>query len=548
MRFSPLFRASIFLVGGLLGVRTLEAKKIGIKLPPEAYALSPEARARRALSRLAFGPRPGEVAALSVPGALEAWLNAQLYPGRLKDRDLERRLRALPAGIVDPDEIAEEFLKPFLEAQRKSAGGKPSAGKKIEGMNAADRDRSEFDTAAAADPKIRQLTEQWQRAQILRALYGERQLESVLGDFWFNHFNVNLNDGLVRFTIQDYERKAIREHVFDSFEELLDATAHHPAMLFYLENERSTRAPSAPGLAVQIRDPFYDPFDDWDTLHPVYFRDRYGNLHIAYVRGGFYDPFDSYGWDGWYSPRDRFAPGNSKSLDAMMTGPVDRYAHALLDLHTLGPGGYREQDVAETARIFTGWSIDAPAKGMGFRFIPPAHDADDARVLGVEYSGRNGEREGTDLLTALAAHPATAQHIANKFARHFAGDNPPASLVNRLAARFTASDGDLRQLAVALIESPEFWQASETGQRTPFEWAVSLLRATGAETDGRGPLQALVELGRAPGACPDPDGCPRDADKESGENGLKMRRELAARLVAGQWEGTKITSPPVPAE
>jgi uncharacterized protein (DUF1800 family) len=235
------------------------------------------------------------------------------------------------------------------------------------------------------------------------------------------------------------------------------------------------------------------------------------------------------------------SPGNSKTIDAEMTGPVTRYARALLELHTLGAGSFSDKDVSETARIFTGWSIDPPAERLSFRFVPPAHDANDAQVLGQEFSGRNGEKEGGELLDLLNERPATARHIALKFARRFAGDDPPAGLVDRLAVVYATSGGDLRALTVALIEAPEFWRAPDEPARTPLEWAAGLLRAGGAETGGRGPLSALKELGMPPDGCADPAGYPRDGAVWLGENSLKMRRDLAARLAAGQWEGTKLS-------
>jgi uncharacterized protein (DUF1800 family) len=527
----------------------LSAKKIPVKLPPEAYALTPEARARHALSRLAFGPRPGEAARLAAPGALEAWINGQLYPDKIKETDLEQRLKALPLAGLEQDEIQSDILKPFLEAHRE-----PGDEKKEPDAEKADKEHARWEAAATTDPKLKELADQWQRAKILRAVYGDRQLEAVLTDFWFNHFNVDMQDKLVRFTVQDYEREAIRGHLFDSFGEMLSATAHHPAMLFFLENEHSTRAANARGLSVYQRDPFYDPFEDpfndWGQLHPVYFRDHSGGLHVTWVRSSAWGYGYGYGhglyrslwWDDWLYPR-RIVSGNSKTLDAGMTGPVTRYARALLELHTLGAGNFTDKDVSEAARIFTGWSIDPPAGRVGFRFIPPAHDAGDALVLGEEFSGRNGEKEGGELLDLLSERPATARHIAQKFARRFAGDEPPAPLVDKLAAVYTATGGDLRALTVALIEAPEFWQAPDEPARTPFEWTAGLLRAGGAQTDGSGPLQALAELGMPPYRCEDPAGYPRDGAVWRGENSLKMRGDLAARLAAGQWQGTKLSDP-----
>jgi hypothetical protein len=285
------------------------------------------------------------------------------------------------------------------------------------------------------------ITAQLQAAAVTRAVVSEAQLEEVLAAFWFNHFNVFSQKGAVRWMVPAYEREAIRPHVLGKFRDLLLATARHPAMLFYLDNWMSTRA---------------------DLVMP---------------RG----------------------PNGGRA-----SGLNENYARELMELHTLGvDGGYTQQDVTEVARCFTGWTIDRPREGGPYLFRTRAHDAGSKRVLGETIPAGGGERDGERVIDILVRHPSTARFISTKLARHFVSDQPPAALVDRMAATFRSTDGDIRAVMTTLVTSPEFWSrdAYRAKIKTPFEVVVSAVRALGGRLEtGRGSRRRGVPGGRRPGA------------------------------------------------
>jgi uncharacterized protein (DUF1800 family) len=300
-----------------------------------------------------------------------------------------------------------------------------------------------------------------------RAVKSERQLEEVMTDFWFNHFNVDFNKNIfVRYAIVDYEQNAIRRHVFGRFEDMLRATAHHAAMMIYLDNAQSV----APSAAARPAAP------------------------------------------------NRPTPGLNEN-----------YARELLELHTLGVnGGYTQQDVIEVARALTGWGIyntTAPVqvgnntaqqiRGVEFRYFPDHHDAGSKLVLGRALPAGRGMEEGDEILTMLAQHPATAQHIATKLVRHFVADDPPAELVDHLAHVFRSTGGDLRAVTRALFTSEEFYDPRHyrTKVKRPFEFVASVLRVSGATVQSSTALVTQLRgFGHLPYSEPAPTGYPTTAD------------------------------------
>ena len=255
--------------------------------------------------------------------------------------------------------------------------------------------------------------------KLLRAIYSTHQLQELLVDFWFNHFNVFLNKGADRYMVPTYEREAIRPHVFGKFHDLLLATAKSPAMLFYLDN--------------------------WQSAGP---------------------------------------PENERSNVRRPRGLNENYGRELLELHTLGvDGGYTQKDVVEVARCFTGWTIAAPRKGGGFEYHDKMHDHGQKVVLGHVIKAGGGMSDGLKVLEILAKHPSTAHFISLRLAQRFVSDNPPPSLVNRMAKTFRKSDGDLRKMMETMIYSGEFWSAAayRAKVKSPFEMLVSAVRAANAE-------------------------------------------------------------------
>lgn len=264
------------------------------------------------------------------------------------------------------------------------------------------------------------VTNDLSEGKILRAVYSNHQLEELLVDFWFNHFNVFINKGSDRFLVPTYERESIRPFVFGKFYDLLLATAKSPAMLFYLDNAESMGANSQADLN----------------------------------------------------------PGKKSR------GLNENYGRELLELHTLGvDGGYTQQDVINVARCFTGWTIAPPRNGSGFEYNDKMHDKGEKVVLGHKIAAGGGMNDGLEVLQLLARHPATAHFVSLKLAKRFVADEPPPALVNRMAKTFLQTDGDLRKVMQTMIQSREFWSqgAYEAKVKMPFEMVVSALRATGAD-------------------------------------------------------------------
>ncbi|MGH7265788.1 MAG: DUF1800 domain-containing protein, partial [Candidatus Rokuibacteriota bacterium] len=321
-----------------------------------------------------------------------------------------------------------------------------------------------------------------QQARLLRLVASERQLLEVMVDFWLNHFNVFAGKGSVRYYLPDYERAAIRPHALGRFRTLLGAVARHPAMLYYL--------------------------------------------------------------DGWLS----IAP--DVRLGARRAGLNENYARELLELHTLGvDGGYTEADVVAVARAFTGWTIDHPRAGHsrsggGFVFDPRAHDRDPKTILGQALPAGGGYQDGERVLDLLARHPATARLIATKLARRLVADDPPAAVVDRAAAVFRETDGDIRAVVRSLVRAPEFFaeRVYRAKVKTPLEFTASALRALGAETDGGLPLlRALSLMGQPLYAAQAPTGYADRAEAWVNPGGLLARLDLAHALAANRLPGTSVT-------
>jgi uncharacterized protein (DUF1800 family) len=341
--------------------------------------------------------------------------------------------------------------------------------------------------------------------KILRAVYSERQLQEVLTDFWFNHFNVDARKGQTRFMLTEYERDAIRPHVLGRFRDLLEATAKSPAMLFYLDNWMSAD-PNGPHVDQQLR-----------PRRP--------------------------GRRGMPAPP---MPGPA-AQQGMRRGLNENYGRELMELHTLGvDGGYTQKDVTEVARAFTGWTIQNPRLGGGYVFDRRIHDPGRKVVLGHEIKAGGGESDGERVLDILAAHPSTARFIATKLARRFVSDTPPQALVDRLAATFRETDGDLRAVMRTLFASPEFFapEAYRAKVKTPFEFVVSAVRATGTDFPGAMPLvRAVQQLGMPLYMCQPPTGYKDTADAWVNTGALVNRMNFALQLAGnterrGPWAGS----------
>ncbi len=435
-----------------------------LRLPPTE--LTARERAAHLLNRLAFGPSPRELDEVAALGE-GAWIARQLTPAAVDDSAVQAKLAAFPTLSLSTAQLREAY-PPLRELARQEG---------VE-LNAPDA-LAQLRETLEPEQLPRQIGVELAAAKLIRAVESRRQLEEVLVDFWFNHFNVSADKGAVRWMITSYERDAIRPHVLGRFRELLGATAHHPAMLFYLDNWASTRE----GLAPRRRD--------------------------------------------GKGPR----------------GLNENYARELLELHTLGvEGGYTQEDVREVARAFTGWSIDSPSRG-GFRFRPAAHDGGGKRVLGLELPAGGGMDDGERVLDLLAAHPATARFLSKKLCQKFVSDEPPAALVERVAQVFERTQGDLRQVYEALFTSPELWSRAAYGAKTktPLELAASALRALGGSTSGDVALvRAVARMGEPLYRAQPPTGFPEVAQPWVNAGALVSRLNFGLALAGARVRGSRV--------
>ncbi len=346
-------------------------------------------------------------------------------------------------------------------------------------------------------------SEDIKEAKVLRALYSNRQLQEVLVDFWFNHFNVDQaknvaqTPNLVHLLIGSYERDAIRPHVLGHFKDLLLATARHPAMLYYLDN--------------------------WESVAP-------GAFEV-----------------GPFAPQRGTVNGVANTI---LVSPLARQAHGLnenygrevMELHTLGvKGGYTQADVIAVARCFTGWTVRDPANPE-FVFAPFMHDFGEKTVLGHKIAAGGGEQDGLQVIDILARHPSTARFISRKLAQRFVADDPPKALVDRMAQTFMKTDGDLRAVLETMFASIEFssagaWQAKV---KSPFEMVVSAVRAIGGEaSDTFALVQKVADLGEPLYNKLEPDGYPNTGDAWLSATGVLGRMNFSTALASGLVPGVK---------
>jgi uncharacterized protein (DUF1800 family) len=337
------------------------------------------------------------------------------------------------------------------------------------------------------------------QAKLLRAIYSERQLEEVMTDFWFNHFNVFVDKGVDRLLVTSYERDVIRPRALGKFEDLLVATAKSPAMLFYLDNWLSVGPDSPQALGIP--------------------------LHANAPDGR------------------RYPPRPQANQNKRRNGLNENYGRELLELHTLSVnGGYSQRDVTEVAKVFTGWTVDKPYEGGAFKFDPRMHEPGPKFVLGHRIKPK-GEEEGLEVLHRLATSPQTAHFISLKLAERFVSDNPPPALVDRMAKTFLKKKGDIREVLTVLLRSPEFWDDGmyRAKVKTPLEFVASAARATGAEIADAAPLtRQLNNMGMPLYGDQPPTGYSMKAETWVSSSALLNRMNFALALTNGKIKGVKV--------
>jgi uncharacterized protein (DUF1800 family) len=312
------------------------------------------------------------------------------------------------------------------------------------------------------------------RAEALARIHAAAQAPVGLGErlvaFWSNHFAVSASkSALARVTVGSFEREAIRPHVLGRFADMLKAVEQHPTMLHYLDNQQSI------------------------------------------------------------GPNSRAGQNQKKGLN-------ENLAREIMELHTLGVGsGYTQTDVTNLARIITGWTFAGRAERLGPAgtsiFVANWHEPGAFPLLGKTYP-EGGREQGEAALADIARRPATATHIATKLARHFIADDPPPALVAHLADAFRKTDGDLRAVTLALVNSEEAWSAPLMKVRSPWEFLMAGLRLFGRSPEDPGPvIGPLNQLGQPLWTPPGPNGFPDTASAWASAEGMKLRLDISSQFA-----------------
>ncbi|MBS1790076.1 MAG: DUF1800 domain-containing protein [Acidobacteria bacterium] len=496
------------------------------KTKPQAAlpkSLSAEQKTIHLLDRITFGARPGDVERVMKMG-WEKYLDEQLHPDRISDTTLDQKLKNIEsihlsnaelANYYPPPQVVQQALKAKgleLPAFANGANAPTGQTEQDQAANQAKRREIQKMLKEMGYKQPQQVALELQQSKILRAVYSERQLQEVMTDFWFNHFNVFLQKGADRVLTTTYERDVIRPNVFGKFEDLLKATAESPAMLFYLDNWMSA-APNA--QAVQRR----------EQMAKV--------LQRRQARFG----------DQMTEQEKQQMANNMERLKRAPRGLNENYAREIMELHTLGvDGGYTQKDVQEVARCFTGWTLKQPRNGAEFFFNPMIHDDGEKTVLGKRIVAGGGQKDGYAVIHLLATHPSTAKFISTKLARKFVNDNPPEALVTRMAETFKKTGGDIREVLRTMLTSPEFFAAENYRAKikTPFEMTVSAVRAIGADTMA-GPQfhRWIAQMGEALFMAQPPTGYPDTAEYWVNTGALLERMNFALALAANRIPGTR---------
>jgi len=496
------------------------------KFPYRQAGLTEREAAAHLINRFSFGATPGQVDAVVKKG-VEDWFAEQLAMS-FKDDSLERFLSRYESLSMSNAEITEAFPRPAQILNRAILDGVIDR----DSAKNSDKDKKDYrkDVKKYMDEKgyktqaelYRQLINQ----KILRAVYSGNQLREVLTDFWFNHFNVSINKGGVGQFAVAYERDAIRPNVLGNFETMLLATAKSPAMLTYLDNSKSTvneeNATDAQKKMAARREEMADA--------------NQPNMNA-----------------------------NAKVKKPKMQGLNENYAREIMELHTLGvDGGYTQSDVTQAARILTGWSLNPeveynvkakrkPNQRMlnqqgfvleeDFLFAANKHDKGEKKVLGTTFPAGAGYDEGLKLIHMLATHPSTAKFISRKLAVRFVSDNPPQSLINKMAKTFLEKEGNIKEVLITMVSAPEFWSKSAVREKTksPFELTISSVRSVNAKVEAPYQLYTwMTKMGQKIYSYQAPTGFPDKAQYWINTGALLNRMNFGLALASGRIPGIRI--------
>ncbi len=502
-----------------------------ISLPYKQAGLTERQAAAHLLSRFTYGATPGQIDEVVKIG-LEKWLEQQINGG-LSDDSLNKMLNNYDVINLTNEQVVKTFPRP---AQILRLGIKDGAINK-DSVNKGDKKEYRQQLQAYMQKKglrpQQELLRQFINQKILRATYTNNQLQEILTDFWFNHFNVSLTKNDAAQFIPAYERDVIRPNVLGNFETILMATAKSPAMLMYLDNFSSAGVSDNDNMGSnkKIRQKMQQNMEQ-----------KMGDSNVV-----------------------------KKLKQAKKAqGLNENYAREVMELHTLGvDGGYTQQDVTQAARVLTGWTV-YPLSDYGygsamknivnrigedkleqrgfvhegdFLFAMNRHDTKEKTVLGKTFAANGGYEEGVQLLKMLAHHPSTAKFIAKKLAVRFVNDAPSQTLVDKMAKTFTEKNGDIKEVLITMVSSSEFWNKDALREKTksPFELAISAVRTLHAQIDQ--PYQLfnwITRMGQKMYFYQAPTGFPDNGQYWINTGALLNRMNFGLALASQRIPGIKV--------
>ena len=500
----------------------VSAQSSGAKIPAKTVIARSDVRELpadqqiiQALSRLTFGPKPGDALKVRAIG-LDNWIDQQLHPEKIDDSAIEQFVAKYSVLHQDQNALLQQYAQQQRERQqvRRERADSTRVMSAADSMAMRQQLQQQFNLT-------RQVVTQLQSSRVARAVASDRQLQEVMTDFWENHFNIYAQKGGPEpYYLTDFDENVIRPHSLGKFRDLLEAVAKSPAMLFYLDNARSMADSTRPTLAAR----------------------NGGGFRVMPMRRG------GVGGALGAMRAAQQMQRQQQQRQRQRQGLNENYGRELLELHTLGvDGGYTQQDVINVARAFTGWTIQPPAQGGGFVFRPQVHDAGEKIVLGHKLAAGRGMEDAEDVLDILAKSPATARFISFKLARRFVSDSPSKALVDHAARVYLKTDGDIREVLRAIITSPEFFsqQAFHSKVKTPFEVVVSAMRSLNAAPDSTPrSAQVIAFLGQPIFGHQAPNGWPETSDAWMNTGAILNRINFGMAAAAGRLPGADIRALP----
>ena len=502
-----------------------KSPKSHLAFPYKQAGLTSQEAALHLLNRFTYGVKSKDIDAVVKVG-LEKWFEQQLN-GNLADDSLKEMLSSYDAINLSNQEVVNTYPKGakilrmaikdgYIDKDSVDKGDKSDYRKKLKAY----MDHKGY------KPQ-QELYRQFINQKILRATYTNNQLQEVMTDFWFNHFNVSMTKNDCASFIPAYERDVIRPNVFGNFKTLLIATAKSPAMLFFLDNFSSA------------------------------------GVNVV-------SPAENAMMNSMANEKMKAAALQKLKQNKKAQGLNENYAREVMELHTLGvDGGYTQQDVTQAAKVLTGWTIfpldDDGAGGAikkliekngeaalvkrgfvhdgDFLFTANRHDTGEKTVLGKHFPSNGGYQEGVELLEMLASNPATAKFITKKLAIRFVSDTPPQSLLDKMAKTFLEKNGDIKQVLMTMVNAPEFWTKEALREKTksPFELAISAVRSLDADVNQPFQLNNWVtKMGQKMYYYQAPTGFPDKGQYWINTGALLNRMNFGLALAAQKIPGVKI--------